>query len=101
MPPLRYKISHDFFAEPPKELYLSVLRTCRQIYDECKDLIWKYNVLRPAMMYPISLLPSQVKKKARSVEIDWDFLERQRYYDRLPLELNFFELRSWSSLRML
>jgi len=80
---------------------MSVLRTCRQIHEECKDLLWKYNTLKAGDTYPISLLSSKIKNKAQSVKIRWDFLDMDKYRDPLPLELDLLELASWPSLRSL
>lgn len=44
-------------------------------------------------------LPKDLKSQVESVEVFWDFRERQKYRGRLPLMLDLFELRKWRNLR--
>jgi hypothetical protein len=82
---IHYKIvecGSDFSERPPEEFRLSFLRTCRQIYTECKDMFWDLNALdleallhesgRPGLLPDISPVGYQV----RAVELDINFLAR-------------------------
>lgn len=33
-------------SDPTEAISLSILRTCKQIYEECKDLFWEHNTVR-------------------------------------------------------
>jgi len=71
------------------------------MYEECKDLLWKYNILGDYNEYPKAILPDQVKSKVRSVEVRWDPLKDEPYRNCLLLQLELQELRSRSNLQSL
>ncbi|KAE8445598.1 hypothetical protein EG329_013231 [Mollisiaceae sp. DMI_Dod_QoI] len=59
------------------KISLSVLRICKQIYYECKDILWKHNVLR--LQRPVDLTSFLV----------WDTLCRQLSCQLQSVELKF------------
>jgi hypothetical protein len=101
-PPMRYNI---LALEPPDgtnfKMSLSLLRTSKRMYNECKDLIWKYNTLGDDDGYPFSIFPNEIKTKVHSVQINWDFLDSRKYRNCLPLKVDFLELRTWPNLKRL
>jgi hypothetical protein len=55
---------------------LSILRTCKQIHRECKDIIWRHNNLRPHT-------PSQLFLKFQQLE-KFQRMRRFRHIQRIP-----------------
>jgi hypothetical protein len=52
-------------------------------------------------IYPLAILPDQVKNKVRSLELRWDPLSDEMYRNCFPLQLELQGLRSWPNLQTL
>jgi hypothetical protein len=107
-PPIRHRIeafSHLFNQRGQvigrTRISLAILRTCKQIYDECKDLLWKYNDLLIDDAYPAFDLPGFVKSRVQSVQLNVDLLNPAKRRGCLPLKEDFIHLRTWPSLKRL
>lgn len=91
---LNWEEAHALHAA---RLSLAVLCTCRQIYNECKDLIWKLNTIKITSFD----LPASVGLKLQSIELNVDLLATQRRRGCLPLREDFIHLQTWHSLKKL
>ncbi|KAE9376091.1 hypothetical protein N431DRAFT_556340 [Stipitochalara longipes BDJ] len=98
-----------------QELRLSFLRTCREIYEECKDKLWTWNTLnlepllydgvQPFHTEVLSALPRTITANVRSVIFDFNMLIKDvvlwsMHESGLPsgfqLEATLGVLRKWT-----
>ena len=79
--PIRYKLlTLDESGSGCEVIKLSFLRTCSQIYEECRDLLWKYNTLDLVSFLQetapnMPLLPDVhegIRFFARAIQMDYD-----------------------------
>jgi hypothetical protein len=81
--PIRYKLlTLDESGSGCEVNKLSFLRTCSQIYEECRDLLWKYNTLdlvsymhetSSPNLHSLREMPTGISYWARAVQMDYDF----------------------------
>lgn len=106
--PIRYRIytcegeNAIYWANPdaPEEIHLSFLRTCKVIYEECRDLLWIHNTLdieslRHETKKDGGLAKSihkGIKHNVRSVALDVDLLA----FGDFELTLERLDRWSWA-----
>jgi hypothetical protein len=85
-----------------EEIRLSFMRTCRQIYAETKDLLWRYNtlcletVLQPQREGIIdSTIVARFKHQVQSVQLDFDPTFDKTWESRQVFGHNLSILASW------
>jgi hypothetical protein len=84
--PIRYKLlTLDESGSGCEVIKLSFLRTCSQIYKECRDLLWKYNTLdlvsymhetSSPNLHSLREMHTGISYWARAVQMDYDSIAR-------------------------
>lgn len=67
-----------------EQIQMSFLRTCKQIYHECTDMVWKCNTLEVGRLVgrpDLSALHQGIKSKVQSIQFQFHFLENQMIYN--------------------
>jgi len=112
--PVRYKIC-TADAENAEVISLAFLRSCKQIYEESKDLLWKWNTLDIEELKhqhtregnSIAGLYESLTSKVQNLQMDADFICRQEavanqeLHAGLEVTRNFRELSKWKNLKQL
>lgn len=86
---------------------LSFLRTCKQISNECKDIIWKYNALdiealirqKPSNHSSLDYVDDKITSRVEAVQMNLCFTDKTRLSDGLVLNGSLWALSNWYRLK--
>lgn len=107
----RYKI-YSLGHDRSDIVSLSFLRTCKKIYDECKDLLWETNTLDVEVFRcqvfggGVSSIDEKIASRVKAIQMNLDFTDWTRIHDdsglgQLSLGHDLSALEGWGKLQKL